>query len=155
MAQTQNQTQTSKPRIRTENIYPGELPRLNYKFKDVEIRVDDETVVTGVEEDRLVLVVKFKHRDHTHVAIIPRGDVNHLVEIIASDRELIELAEQLADELRGVPVEIKISRNPPTIYVSLLRRVDKETFQRYVDVCKRHGMKFDPAGPYWYLTQRK
>jgi len=144
-----------KTRIHTENIYPGELPHLNYKFKDAEIRVDDETVVTGVEGDGLVLVVKYKHRDHTHVAIIPRGDVNRIAEIIASDRELNELAEQLADELRGVPVEIKISRNPLAIYVSLLRRVDKETFQRYVDVCKRHGMKFDPAGQYWYLTQRR
>ena len=144
----------NKPRVRTENIYPGELPHLNYKFKDVEIRVDDETVVTAVDADELVLVAKFKHRDHTHVAIIPRGDVNHIAEIIAN-REINELAEQLADELRGVPVEIKISRNPPAIYVSLLRRVDKEMFQRYVDICKRHGMKFDPAGPYWYLTQRK
>jgi hypothetical protein len=149
----------NKTRIHTENIYPGELPHLNYKFKDVEIRVDDETVVTGTSVmgagDGLVLVVKYKHRDHTHVVIIPRGDVNRIAEIIASDRELNELAEQLADELRGVPVEIKVSRSPSAIYVSLLRRADKETFQRYVDVCKRHGMKFDLAGQYWYLTQRR
>jgi len=146
-------------KIHTENIYPGEVPKLNYEFKDVEIRVNEEITITGVatvgeSAKAYVLVVRYRHRDHTHVALIPRGDMNRIEELITSndDMPLREFAEQLADELRGLPTEIKISKNPPCIYVSLLRRVDKEAFQRYVNTCKQRGMKYESAGPYWRWT---
>jgi len=144
-------------KIHTENIYPGETPRLNYVFKDVEMRVNDEITITGVarvgSEGAHVLVVRYRHKNHIHIAFIPRGDIAHVAElIIDDDKKLKNFAEQLADELRDLPVEIKITKNPPYVYASLLRRVDKEAFQRYVNTCKQRGMKYEPAGPYWRWT---
>jgi hypothetical protein len=142
-------------KIFEEKRYLSEAPRDGVLgIKNVDIHVGD-LHVTGIAAVRGKTTIRHKRGSHTHYIYIAgeygEKDLDGLA--FKPDDEvrkaLREFADKLEDELDQLPAEIHITVNPPRVEAKLLRRVDKEAFQRFATACKGLGMKYDPQSSAW------
>jgi len=154
-----------------ERRYLNEKPsETKLKIVDVDLHID-EAHITGVGV--LIngdVVIRYKRGDTLIYVFykndkepVKSSDVSKLKSpdvlrrLIGGEEETVkkikeplrEYADKVEKELSQFPVEIKITMWPARVYVKLLHRVDKETFQRYISTCRQLGMKYEPQSSAW------
>ncbi len=150
-------------------------PESELKIDDVDIRLDEICTVTGVGTVAITsdVVIRYRCMDvliytfykNMNKEPLKRSDISRLKNydvlrrLINLDEEgepvkkivipLKKYADSVGDALKQFPVEIKITLWPARVYVKLFRRVDEETFQRYVSICRQLGLKYDRTSSAW------
>ncbi len=163
----QNKT---KMRWVEERRYLNDVRGGDVKFIDVDLKIND-VHITGVARRHKYVIVRYVRRSVTYAFFELYNDIDsktltdaeflkHLIMLDYENEikrkmieELREFADKLEEQLRNVPAEIvatmSSSRSHGHVEVKLARQVDKDTFQRYVSICKSLNMKFDHVSRVW------